>query len=114
MTTRASTPRRRSALGSAPSTSPRPPVFAKGETSEATNRTLGGWRSGMGFGGGRLAAPEARGLASGRVYAIVGCGEDIVARLEVRHVPLVQPAALQIVVQACEALDVLVEAARRV
>src|SRR5450432_273046 len=42
MTTRTSMPRACSALGSAPATSARPPVFAKGAHSEATKRTLSG------------------------------------------------------------------------
>jgi hypothetical protein len=39
---RTSTPRRRSAFGSAPTTSPRPPVFANGAASDDTNRTFSG------------------------------------------------------------------------
>src|SRR5262249_8675326 len=48
MTTRTSIPSALSALGSAPATSAKPPVFEKGAHSEATKRTL----SGAGVGGG--------------------------------------------------------------
>ena len=40
MTTRTSSPRSPSAFGSAPITSPRPPVFANGAHSDVTKRTF--------------------------------------------------------------------------
>src|SRR5436190_10673448 len=101
----------RSALGSAPATSARPPVFANGAHSDATNRTFsgdagtrrrwGGWPS-----------------VSASVYAIVDVRENIVPRLDIRE-PLdsctvvgggLQLVCPQVVVDLVELNDVLVDA----
>src|SRR5437879_265639 len=88
MTTRTSTPRRRRALGSAPMTSPSPPVLEYGAHSEPTKSTLSG--GGMG--------PEyLRG-----VEAVVYIREDVIFCLDVGKPPLVDVASQEIVVKAGE------------
>src|SRR5258707_14983390 len=97
MTTRASMPRRESALGKAPRTSPRPPVFENGAHSDPTKSTLSGW-----------------GMASlllRCVEAIVHIGEDVVLRFEIAEPALAHLASQQIVVDTVELKDVRVGSA---
>src|ERR1044071_9585364 len=96
MTTRTSTPHRASAFGSAPTTSPRPPVFTNGAHSEATKRTF------------------SRRLRSRREDAVVQLGEDIVPPLQVPELGFVHGAALERVVEPIELDDALVEPPRRI
>src|SRR3954454_19435938 len=90
-------PRRASAFGKAPMTSPRPPVFENGAHSDPTKSTLSGW--GMAY----------RAVLGG-VEAIVHIRKNIVLRLEVRKPRLAQLAAHEIVVKPVELEDVRVGA----
>src|SRR5262245_10171606 len=91
-------PSGRSALGNAPTTSARPPVFANGVTSEATKRT---------FSGAGAVIPK----RSARVNSVVHVGEDVVAPLDVRQPALVHAGAPHILIELVELQDVLVDAA---
>src|SRR3954466_13130767 len=106
-------PRGRSALGSAPTTSARPPVFANGATSDETNRTFS-WRWGV-AGAPRVprppsAEPEAP-TRSARVDPVVDLREDVVALFHVGEPPLGDLGGLHVVVELFELQDVLVDAA---
>src|SRR5262245_19507352 len=104
MTRRTSMPRRRSARGRAPATSPRPPVLANGAHSETTNNALSG--------GAAIRRDEGNGVpASGRVHAVVDVREDVVAGLDRLEPLFAHRAGVQVVVQPREVPDVLVEPA---
>src|SRR5215472_10594047 len=100
MITRTSSPCRRSAFGREPTTSPRPPVLAKGAHSDVTKRTFSG------TGG----APPSR-AASRRVDPIVEVREEVVLRFDLREPSLGDPTCLQLLVETGEAHDVLVHPA---
>src|SRR5581483_6736775 len=95
MTIRTSMPSRRRAFGSAPTTSPSPPVLANGAHSELTTRTFSG-------------------TASRRVDAVVHVRKDVVLALDVGEPRLADGSSAEVVVEAVEAEDVLVHPARRV
>src|SRR5215813_13683967 len=101
MITRTSSPCRRSAFGRAPTTSPSPPVLAKGVHSDETKRTFNGSTAG---------APPWL-AASRRVDPIVELWEEVVFRLDVREPLFRDPILRQLAVETFEAQDVLVHPA---
>src|SRR6266481_6941773 len=102
MITRTSTPRRRSAFGRDPITSPRPPVLTNGAHSDVTKRTFSGAATGR----------EPPWVAASRcVDPIVEMGEDVVRGLDVRQPWLTHLTRRQLVVETVEAQDVFVHPA---
>src|SRR5579885_2736712 len=89
-------PRRASAFGRAPTTSPRPPVLANGAHSEATKSTAREGDTG----------PQ----RSGGVEAVVEVREDVVARLDLREPRHIDPPAAELLEEPVEAQDVVVHA----
>src|SRR5262249_28338937 len=102
MATRTSHPSLCRAFGSAPITSPRPPVFAHGEHSDATTSTFSG---GTGNRVRRRLDERSRG-----VDAVVEMGKDVVPGFDLVHPLLRHPTCLNVVVDAIEAEEVLVHA----
>src|SRR5262245_12937122 len=101
MTTRTSSPWRRSAFGSAPVTSPRPPVLANGAHSDVTKSTFSGAATGP---------PLPSRAASRCVDPVVQMREDVVLRFDVREPALRHPTRLELLVETGEAQDVFIHA----
>src|SRR3954453_22030197 len=97
-------PSGRSALGSAPTTSARPPGLANGAHSEATNSTFRE-RAGR-----VLLAERGSATRSARVDPVVDLRKDVVPLLDVGQPPFVDLGALHVVVDLVELQDVLVHA----